>query len=557
MTQRWIARAKRRIGMAAAAAAACLVTSLGPVSPAAAWDPSSTHLGLAERALVEAPLHRRWMDGSGLRRGVFSALRIDPARLSDTERRLITRAQRAAHAHVGARSRGGPGACPGASAPPATRALCVEGDLWEATARGWVSLGIIAEIVPRERLLHHFMDPADPRAPTWRDDDVPAVVSRALQRHADGPGLAALTGSAFDGGGTSAAAWLTDTRDPWAPPAMAKHLQAASLLRDRAAREHHLALAMIGVGALLHVMQDAAVPAHARGDLAAAFAPLSDTPGDRGLPLAEFVRLAHGRRGLPQAVSLRPRDSADAVPARPTIDSLEDELVRVAEIAGRRFLSDGDVPRDVPVGLDATAQEAAQAVVVGLGLDPIETEGAQMAPWPAEAGYLLSSAGRPLAAFARDDIGRVTLRLDRRVYRDQAGQLLPLAIEASRAVLDFVVPAFPPVTHRPGGSVLELDLREHPGDDPTLVVMLEDPDGTRSVYRRVTVAAGTRQRLVGAVPSATADQRIVLVLEVPRGGLPRVAEMELAAAPSDTSNPSGATPLTTAPAGGAPPSPRR
>ena len=52
----------------------------GSASSARAWDPSTTHQALLESAVTRSALHLRWMDASGLERGLFTPLRLDPDR---------------------------------------------------------------------------------------------------------------------------------------------------------------------------------------------------------------------------------------------------------------------------------------------------------------------------------------------------------------------------------------------------------------------------------------------------------------------------------------------
>ncbi|MCA9707555.1 MAG: hypothetical protein KDK70_17010 [Myxococcales bacterium] len=194
-------------------------------APARAWDPSTTHQAMLERSALDSALHLRWMEASQLQRGLFSPLRLDPARLPKATRRLLMLAMRRAHAASGAQALGGPGACPGPSAPETTRAHCVEGDLWEMTALGWLELGVVVETVPAERLLHHFVDRRDPTALRWTDDDLPRAVLRHEHARAGGTVAARATGGSFEGSGRSVLAWLDDPADPWAPPALAEHLR--------------------------------------------------------------------------------------------------------------------------------------------------------------------------------------------------------------------------------------------------------------------------------------------------------------------------------------------
>ena len=78
------------------------------------------------------------MDASELQRGLFSSLRVDPSLLDPAWLRLLELTMRATHADVGARPLGGPGSCPSAGAPAQTQQFCIDRDLWEHDAFGWL-----------------------------------------------------------------------------------------------------------------------------------------------------------------------------------------------------------------------------------------------------------------------------------------------------------------------------------------------------------------------------------------------------------------------------------
>lgn len=515
-------------------AALALLTGLSWGRPAQAWDPSTTHAAMVRDAVLQSPLHVRWMEQSGLARGVFTPLALDPARLDPQERRVIEQARRYAHAGSGARPLGGPGACPGPSAPASTRALCVQGDLWEASALGWLQLGLVVELTPRRRLLHHFLDGDEPTALKWEDEDLPDFVLRARDDDAGGSFASRVNRTAFEGEAPSAVAWL-ESDDPWALPATREHLRKAATAESRVVRSHHLARALIGIGALLHVTQDLSVPAHARGDLTAFFAPLSPTPGDRGLPLMEFARLQYGRQTLPSPpLTLRTRASAASPPAQGDEAEVEQPKTEpegplaptvlghwlgapgfegLARRAGSRFLSESTMPPPRVIAPDASPEAAATAILGdGAGLLPEEREGARLTPWPAAAGYLVSSTGRMLAAFDTDEQGRIRLYLDRRVYRSQSNQLIPVAVDVSASVLDLLFPAFPSVDVDREGRSLELALNEDL-QDPTITIFLENTAGDRARVSSHRLRPGQPNRLDGVLPAEQDEQRVVLVLE--------------------------------------------
>lgn len=509
-----------------------LLALAGAPAPARAWDPTTTHVGITEAAALRSALHLRWMAASELTRGLFTPLRIDPTRLQPAERRLLVIALERASDATGARALGGPGACPGASAPAETQRYCVVGDTWQLPALGWLELGVLAELTPSARTVHHFVDRADPSAPTWSDPELPAWLLRVRQSRHNGASLASqVNRTGFAGHGPSAITWLADPQDLLAPPRLHAHLERAYLAEEPEERQHHLALALVCAGALLHVSQDLTVPAHARGDASAFFAPLSGEAGDRGLPLQEYARRLYGRRDLPLT---RDAGAIAAARGRPLADDLLGHLLGqgsyegAARFTGRRFLSESSVPAPRFLDDELSADEAAAQLVQGAFLDPVETEGARLAPWPAERGYLLSAAGRPLAAFDRDDDGRVRAFLDEVVYRDQAQALLPAAVDLSRSLLDLLFPGWPAMTLDRAGRALELDVSPALAE-PFLLLIHQDGDGRRAIRRKVALTPGKRNRVTD-VPLAEGNARLVLVLRASIGaGDPHLWEYVVAA----------------------------
>ncbi len=497
-------------------AVATLLTAGLCASPAQAWDPSTTHIGLTQQAAVDSALHSRWMRGTELQRGLFTALRVDPTLLSEVERRVLKNALLHAPEASGARALGGPGACPGAQAPRSTQRFCVDGDVWQLTALGWIELGIVAEVVPPDRMQHHFVDRTDRTAEKWRDRNVQAWLLRSRSTHNNGAPLAGgATRTNFSGRATSALGWLSDDRDPLAPPRLAFHLERAYTSAEPNVRDHHLAMALLCTGALLHVTQDMAVPAHARGFVAAFFQPLSETQNDRGLLLGEYAKLRFGRRGLPQTAA----EQKAAARGRPLTDSLRKHILGdpqagyegVATFAATRFLSTGRLPPPSPISEDLSPEEAAQALLQDAGLDPVEREGAKLAPWPSTAGYLLTSTGRPLMAFERDGFGRVRPFLDEAVFRDTLALVLPQALGASRSLLDHLWPSFPATTHDVAAGSIELDVPATMSN-PELLALHQTSEGVRKIVVKSILTPGKRNRVRG-LPTQLGDaERIVLVL---------------------------------------------
>ncbi|MBL9102269.1 MAG: hypothetical protein JNL82_14990 [Myxococcales bacterium] len=513
-----------------------LALALGLATPqtARAWDPSTTHLGMIDRAVQASALHLRWMAASELQRGLFTPLRVDPARLKPSERRFLSEALGRSHSGAGVQPLGGPGACPGPKAPPTTQLYCVQGDVWEMPAVQWIHLGAVAELVPSARAVHHFVDRRDPAALAFDDPQQRPLLLRARQYRSNGSSLAGyVTGTSFAGTGPSAIAWLADAADPLAPPATFRHLELASTLADPRARDHHLAMALVGVGALLHVLQDMSVPAHARGDVTAFFSALSDAAGDRGLPFNELARLSFRRHDLPSAAGLGARGSALTPGLREhflghAAAGDDPGYEGLAVFTGRRFLSERTVPPAQHLDHGLGPAEAAARLLAGADLDPGELEGAQLSPWPGVRGYLKTSTGRPLAAFDTDAEGRIRCYIDEAVYREQFAQLIPRAIDATRSLIDWVWPAWPELHYDAAAGRLDLaaaaDLQ-----NPEVLVFTQDPEGVRTIRQKVRLTPGVRGRVAG-LPQASADLRVVVVLRATRKtGEPLVLEHVLGA----------------------------
>ncbi len=537
-------RSIARIVSAAVLAAGVLVST-----PAQAWDPSTTHAAMTREAVLHSQMHVRWMEQSGLTRGIFTSVQLHPSDLDEDTARALRVAMRRVHEASGGAPLGGPGACPGPSAPASTQARCVDGDVWEMTALGWLQLGVVLETAPRNRLLHHFANGSDAAATTWSDPELPASVLRSKARRAEDPLARAANRSAFAGGATSAVAWLSDRTDPWAPPAALAHLRASDTATDARERDRELVLGLVGLGALLHVVQDQSVPAHARGDLTAFFAPLSPTPGDRGLPLQELVRVLYGRNSVPGALELSPRNATSR--ARPLAPTLHQHLLGHGDYPGltrftqAHFWSESSIPKPVSVSVDLDAAQAAAAVIgEAPGLDATELEGAELSPWPASSGYLRSSSGRGLAAFDTDEEGRIRLFLDRRIYRDQAAHLIPAGIEASASVLDLVFPAFPEHTVAFDTGVIDLDLSSGPYQ-PVLTVLTENASGVRTQVQRVSLRSGERNHIVDAFTAPLPDDtRLILRIEgtsAPEHGVPQLTSA-LPRRPAKLTAPSASAP---------------
>ncbi len=523
---------RRRGWSAALALAGALLSGAGAPQRALAWDPSVTHLGLVDAALRRSAVHLRWMAGSELTRGLFTPLRVDPERLTPIERRFLQAAILRTSDATGSLPLGGPGSCPGDEAPAVSQRYCIDDEHWQMSAMAWIELGVLAELSPSAREVHHFIDPKDPGADSWSDTELPRWLLRLrLARRNGAPLAGSVNRTNFDGHGPSALAWLKDSADVIAPPRLYAHLERAYLEGDAAARTHHLAMALVCVGALLHVAQDLSVPAHARADAGAFFGALSSAPGDRGLPLQELAKVRYGRSDLPLS------DDPQAIgEARGELlaGSLIGHLIGapgqaeegIGVFTAGRFFSDTSVLPPAYVDPEADPEAAAAALIGSTQLDPIEAEGARLSPWPAESGYLLTATGRPLAAFDTDDQGRIRPYVDNAVADNQMQVLLPKAAATTRSLLDFVFPGWPAIHYdakaRSMNFVLDAAIAE-----PELLLIHQDGAGMRTIRRKVKLLPGEDNQ-VRDLPATAEAERVVLVLRGRyAGGDPLLWELTL------------------------------
>ncbi|RMH00225.1 MAG: hypothetical protein D6705_00870, partial [Deltaproteobacteria bacterium] len=203
----------------------------------------------------------------------------------------------------------------------------------------------------------------------------------------------------------------------------------------------------------------------------------------------------------------------------------------LAPFTAGNFLSEW--PGVEPRRLAARDPHAAAAELLeGTGLADRVIEGATLDRWPAaQRGYVRTRTGRALAAWKRDDEGRITLYATRHVYRDQAGHLLPLAMVASEWILERVFRPAAEVSWAAGTLRVEGDVVRK---GARLVAYVEDEDGRR----KSLVSAQIEKDGAMTVPLEARPDGVVVVGR--RGNLPWISVSRLAAhAGSRSSAPAG------------------
>jgi len=367
----------------------------GWATDARAYDPATTHAALTERAALASELHR--VLGRALSRplGLFEpvALSLDqlpPDRAQSLEGRLAT-------------------------LDPSSG--CTAGPDGVAPALAWVIAGSIIAKTPAERGQDFFYDPSRGSGLSNAGGLASLGNTLGLLLDAGGGFRAFFTGTQFNMTGRPSTEWLHAPENDVGLEAFHANLETAIAGEQPQLRAGALARALLALGGVLTVLEDAGEPAHVRNDYRRAYL---GTPGpspfDRGSRFEQFVAETYGRMGLPTAVKPTERPTLMAFITAADGQGLADRTQR-------RFFSDGSLPDDAIVDRGTTAAEAMA-----------DARGSLPYAYPRLPRLELKVMGRRHYAYTRDKRrllayqrvpGRVRFFLDDAVYADTARVLLP------------------------------------------------------------------------------------------------------------------------------------
>jgi hypothetical protein len=434
-------------------------------APALAWDAASTHAGLTEGAVLQSRLGKILTASYGKPLGLFEPLTL----ALDGERgeRVTSRLAKLDAA--------------GGYAP----------DHGRLAALSWVVAGSVAEEVPAERDRNHFFDPTTGRGLEQGGFLAGAGVRLAGVSDGSGSLRGFFSGASFDGTGRASTSWLTDEQNDFSLTRFLDARARATAGKTREERERALADALLTAGALLHVVEDAADPAHVRNDYRVAMA-------ENGARLRRFAAWRYGRLGVP----------APSGPADP-LEHLTDAIhtaggTGLADRTARRFFSDGTLP--------------------GTGL-PLPTA----IPGPAQRGYVAAEGVPHLVAWIRDG-NDVQWELDQRCLADYAAALLPDAGRGALSALEHLFRGELAVTD---GQVVNGPVPLGAGK---VRLFAEDDKGNRHpVYEHAVATAAADEKLFELPADALAQAtRIALLFQgVDSHGEPIVIAIESARKSND------------------------
>jgi hypothetical protein len=243
----------KRIAMA-------LALALVPAT-AAAWEPQTTHAGLAEQAALASRLHKRLVS-LGFTGGLFEPLTIPPADAPA----LMTALKLLSPTH---------GAAPDARG--------------RQTALAWITAGAVLADIPASQGANHFFDPATGAG--WT----------APQRGLTGKVRELLGQGSLPDKGIPAPDWLTAKTNPLNLDQFLNQYAKAVSAATPGERSRYMAAALVAAGAMMHTLGDLGAPSRVRSDEAAHLEPLGAGEDDLGSRFERIAALAYGRLGVPAA----------------------------------------------------------------------------------------------------------------------------------------------------------------------------------------------------------------------------------------------------------------
>ena len=414
--------------------------------PVLAWDPATTHAGLTGQALAASKFHTTLARRLGRALGSFEPLRLDASTLDpDTARGLKSRLEALDSA--------------GGYRPDATGI---------ATAAAWVRAGAVLAKTPPERGRHHFMEP---RTRTGLDDGpgLSGTMHAARLTLDDGATVRdSATGLAFDLEGMSALDWFRSPQNDLGLNAFLDNWALAVSSPRPNQRETALVRALLALGGVLAILEDAGQPAFVRNDFRGEF-----LAHDTGSALERFVADRYGSVALPAA--------HDPV-SRPDLESFfaAADGKGLAQATQSRFFSPGTLPQDFRWSNGQSPADAAGVANASLRF-PAPTVAALDLRQAERTRYVVREGLRVLAYQRVSD--RVHFFLDQAVHEDLARRWLPEVEGYAAGMVDHLLRATVHVSVAEGkAEVTVVGVMAMLGPAATLHVYFEDDAGARTEF---------------------------------------------------------------------------
>jgi len=426
--------------------AMALALALVPAT-AAAWEPQTTHAGLAEQAALASRLHKRLVT-LGWAGGLFEPLTIPPADAPA----LMTVLKLLSPTH---------GSVPDARGRQA--------------ALEWLTAGAALADIPASQGANHFFDPATGAGWTAPDRGLSGKVRQML-------GQGALPDK-----GIPAPDWLTAKTNPFNLEQFHNQYAKAVSAATPGERSRYMAAALVAAGAMLHTLGDLGAPSRVRGDWAAHLEPLGAGVDDLGSRFERIAALVYGRLGVPG-----PSRTITRTHLRDYVTSKDGG--GLADVIARNFFSPNTLPEPTRVGSEVKPHLARPQPALPARLNI-------MAANHDDGTTLRSPSGTCLARY-RVEHDVLTFSLDDDCLLDQLGVILPEVTAYETGLLDFLLRGELTITVADQITVSGTGLGAG-----SVEILVEDDRGVRTSIGNVQVpgASGTATTPATADTAGTSD----------------------------------------------------
>jgi hypothetical protein len=402
--------------------------ALGSAATAFAWEPQTTHAGLAEQAALASRLHKRLVS-LGFAGGLFEPLTIPPA-----------------------------------DAPALTAALKLlsppHGSVPDARGRqaalAWLTAGAALADVAASQAANHFFDPATGSGWVPPDRGVSGTLHRLLESSLPGKGMAAPD-------------WLVAKTNPFNLEQFLNQYAKAAGAPTPGERSRYMAAALIAAGAMLHTLGDLGAPSRVRGDSAAQLEPLGSGTDDLGSRFERIAALTYGRLGVPA-----PSRVVTRMHLRDYVTSKDGG--GLADLIARSYFSPNTLPEPTRVSGDARPRLVRPQPGLPARLN-------LMAANRDDGTTLRSAAGICLARY-RVEHNVLQFSLDDECMMEQIAQILPEVAAYETGLLDFLLRGELAITAADQVTVSARGLGAG-----SVELFVEDDRGVRKSIATVQVAA--------------------------------------------------------------------
>lgn len=447
--------------LSAALAIACLALA---TTPAAAWEPETTHAGLAEQAALASKLHKRLVS-LGFSGGLFEPMTIPPADAPT----LLAAVRLLSPTH---------GAVPDARGRQA--------------ALSWIAAGAALADLPASHGANHFFDPQTQKG--WEAPDR-SVLEGISDKAREAIGRADLPDR-----GIAAPDWVIAKTNPFNLGSFYLQYSKAVTAKTPGERSRHMAAALVAAGAILHTLGDLGAPSRVRSDEAAHLAPLGAGPDDLGSRFERIAALAHGRLGVPG-----PSRTITRTRLREYFSDKDGG--GLADVVARSYFSPNTLPADSRIGGDArpTLSRPQPALPTRLNL---------MAASRDDGTTLRDANGTCLARY-KVEHGVLEFWLDDDCMLEQIANLLPEVAAYEAGLLDFLLRGELTITL--GDQITIAGKGLGPG---TVEILVEDDRGVRT---SLTTVQTTGEQLASVAAPATGTRIVAIYRGADAAGEPIVA----------------------------------